>query len=246
MSGWQLVLVLVASLVGAAVKSVTGLGYPVIAVPIIALALGIEDAVVIVALPNLGANLYLWYESRDATEGDRYLPSLLVTGVIGAVVGTYALVSLPAEPLLLALAATVVVFVVQFLRRPDIEWSPSLIKWGSPVVGMFVGVAQGAVGVSGPIVASWVHGFRLDPRAYVHLVTAIFGVTGAVQIIALAVQGQFTGQRLLGSLAAAVAVVAVTPFGVRLRDRLAGESFDRAVLAVLVVSAASLVVDAVA
>lgn len=246
MSGWQLVLVVAASLVGAGVKSVTGLGYPVVAVPIIALALGIEDAVVIVALPNLGANAYLWYESRDAPEGDRFLPSLLVTGVIGAVIGTYALVSLPAEPLLVALAVTVVVFVVQFIRRPDTEWSPSVIRRGSPVVGAFVGLAQGAVGVSGPIVASWAHGFRLSPRAYVHLVTAIFGVTGAVQIVTLAVQGQFTGPRLLGSLAAAAAVVAVTPFGVRLRDRLAGENFNRAVLAVLVVSAVSLVVDAVA
>lgn len=240
----QLALVFAASLLGAAVKSVTGLGYPVIAVPIIAIALGIDDAVVIVAVPNLGANLYLWYETRDAPEGNRYLPRLLVTGVIGAVVGTYALVSLPAEPLLLGLAATVVVFVVQFVRRPDFEWSAAVQRRAAPVVGAFVGLAQGAVGVSGPIVAAWVHGFRLAPRAYVHLVTAIFGVTGAVQIVMLVAQGQFDSGRLVGSLAAAAAVASVTPFGVRLRDRLAGASFDRAVLVVLAVSAASLVVDA--
>ena len=48
MTAGQLGLILLASAIGATVKSVTGLGYPLIAVPIVSLALGVEDAVVIV------------------------------------------------------------------------------------------------------------------------------------------------------------------------------------------------------
>jgi uncharacterized membrane protein YfcA len=242
----QLLVVVLASLVGATVKSVTGLGYPVFAVPIIALVLGVEDAVVLVALPNLGANAYLWWESRDARDQTRDLPLLVGFGIVGAVIGTIALVHLPEEPLLLVLALTIGIFVVNFVRRPDVAIDPRTATRWSPVVGTVIGLLQGAIGVSGPVAATWVHGYRLPPRVFVHTVTFIFGVTGAVQIVVLAIQGQFTADRLVAAAVASVPVAIATPLGVRLRDRLAGPAFDRAVLAVLLLSAVSLVVDALA
>ena len=244
MTPGQLTVVVVASFAGALVKAVTGLGYPVIAVPLIALVLGVEDAVVLVALPNLAANLYLNFESRDARSETRDLGRIVAFGVVGAVIGTVALVRLPEEPLLLALAATIGVFVVQFLRRPDLEIPRATARRWAPAVGTLVGVMQGAVGVSGPVVATWIHGYRLAPRAYVHSVTFIFGVTGAAQIVVLALQSEFTGERLLAAAIAAVPVALATPLGLGLRRRLAGPTFERVVLAVLVVSAVSLVVDA--
>jgi uncharacterized membrane protein YfcA len=245
MTPTQLLVVALASLAGATVKSVTGLGYPVLAVPIIALVIGVEDAVVLVALPNFAANAYLWWESRDVRDETRDLGRLVGFGIVGAVIGTVALVRLPEEPLLVVLALTIVVFVVNFVRRPDVAIDPATATRWSPVVGTVVGLLQGAIGVSGPVVATWVHGYRLPPRVFVHTVTFIFGVTGAVQILVLALQGQFTRDRLVAAAVAAVPVAIVTPLGVRLRDRLAGAAFDWAVLGVLVVSALSLLVDAV-
>lgn len=244
MTTTQLGVVLFASLAGALVKAVTGLGYPVIAVPLIALVLGVEEAVVIVALPNFAANVYLCWESRAARSQTRDLGRLVGVGVLGAVLGTVLLVQLPEEPLLIALAVMVLVFVVVFLRRPDLSLSPTATRRGAPFVGAVIGVMQGAVGVSGPVVATWVHGYRLAPTAYVHMVTFIFGVTGFAQIVVLAVQQQFTGGRLLGAAVAASAVAVATPVGLRLRRRLAGPVFARVVLVVLAVSAVSLLAEA--
>jgi uncharacterized protein len=241
---FEFAVVLLASFAGALVKAVTGLGYPVIAVPLIAMAIGVEEAVVLVALPNLAANAFLCWESRDARPQTRDLGVLVVFGVVGAVVGTVALVRLPNEPLLVGLAVMVLVFVVVFLRHPQLTIHHSTARRGAPFVGTAIGLAQGAVGVSGPVVATWIHGYRLPPRAYVHAVTFIFGVTGFAQIVVLAVQGQFTVARLGGVLAASVAVGAATPIGLRLRSRLAGPTFERVVLAVLGVSAISLLVEA--
>ena len=78
-----------------------------------------------------------------------------------------------------------------------------------------------------------------------HSVTFIFGITGLTQIVVLALQGEFTAERLLLAGAAAVPVIIATPLGIRLRSRLAGPAFERVVLAVLLVSAVSLIVDAV-
>jgi uncharacterized protein len=240
----QLAVIVLASALGATVKSVTGLGYPLLAVPLISLVLGVEDAVVVVAVPNLAANAYLWWESRDAAGQERDMGRLVGFGVVGAVIGTLVLVHVSEEPLLLALAATIAVFVVQFVRRPDLRLDPAVATRWSPLAGFVAGLMQGAVGVSGPVVATWLHGYRLSARVYVHSVTLIFGVTGAVQLGILAAQGQLGVDRLIGAAAASVPVAICLPLGVRLRSRLAGPAFDRVVLGVLVLSSVSLVFDA--
>jgi uncharacterized protein len=241
----QVVVIVLASAAGALTKGVTGLGYPVIAVPLIALVLGMEDAVVLVALPNLAANVYLCWESRAHRRGTRDLGRLVGFGAVGAIAGTVALVSLPDAPLQLLLAVTIGFFVVQFLRRPELRVDHLTARRWSPAAGSLAGLMQGAVGVSGPVVATWLHGYRLPRDVYVYSITLIFGVTGAVQIAVLAVQGQFTAARLVASTVAAVPVALTIPMGLRLRRRLAGPAFERAVLAVLVVSAASLVLEVV-
>ena len=242
MSGAEIAVVLGASLLGAFVKSVTGMGYPLLAVPIIALALGIEDAVVIVSGPNAVANAALCWQARDGRAGTRDLPVLVVTGFLGAFLGTFLFVTLPEDPLLVLLALTVVVFVVNFLRSPELRLDPATTHRWSPVVGSIAGVMQGALGVSGPVVGAWMHGYRLTSQAYVFSVTMIFGVAGSVQLVLLALTGRYTGDRLTVSALTLVPVAAVLPIGMRWRRRLGGRGFDLAVLGVLLTSGAALVV----
>lgn len=241
MTGAEIAVVLGASLVGAFVKSVTGMGYPLLAVPLIALVLGVEDAVVIVAAPNAAANFLLCWHAREGRHEARDLPVLVGTSFAGAFLGTFLLVSLPEEPLLLLLAATIVGFVISFLRSPELRLQPSTTHRWSPVVGAVAGTMQGALGVSGPVVGAWMHGYRLSARAYVFSVTSIFGVSGSVQLVLLAAAGKVTAERGVVSALAFVPVLAMLPVGARLRDRLAGRGFEHAVLAVLLASGAALV-----
>lgn len=236
MSGAEILVVLGASLIGAFVKSVTGMGYPLLAVPLATLAVGVEDAVVVIALPNLVANAVLCFDAREGRTASRDLPRILVPGVIGAVVGTVALVNLPEEPLLVALAVTIALFVVSATRHPELHLTPATTHRWSPVAGGIAGVMQGAVGVSGPIVAAWVHGYRLSKQAYVFSVTMIFGITGAIQAALLIASGELTLNRLGVSALAFVPVLVVLPIGARLRDRLGGPGFERAVLGVIIAS----------
>jgi uncharacterized membrane protein YfcA len=242
----ELLVVFVASFLGAFIKGVTGMGYPVVAVPLISLALGVEEAVVIVALPNFAANSFLCWEARDARGESRDVGLFIGLGIVGAVLGTLVLVDAPEEPLQITLALTVVAFVVLSLRRPELRYSEMTTKrWAAPV-GLLAGLFQGAIGASGPVVGTWFHGYRLTPRGYVFTVTIVFGVTGLAQILVLGGQGAFTVELLWASALAGLAVLCATPLGLRLRRRLEDTGFARAVLAALVISAVALVVDVLA
>ena len=239
-------MIVAASALGAGVKGVTGMGYPLLAVPLISLVGGVDDAVVAVAAPNLAANAHLCWHARAGRHEARDMGRLVGWGIGGAVVGTVALVSLPDDPLLVVLAVTIVWFVVQFLRHPELRLPADTARRWSPVAGTITGLMQGAVGVSGPVVATWLHPYRLPRETYVYSITLLFGVTGAVQLAVLLGQGEMTTTRAWASLAAALPAAITLPLGVRLRQRLAGDTFDRVVLAVLLVSALSLLVQVVA
>lgn len=242
MSGAEIAVVLGASLLGAFVKSVTGMGYPLLAVPLIALVLGIEDAVVIVSGPNAVLNLLLCWQARGGRSGTRDLPVLVGTGFVGAFLGTFLLVTLPEDPLLVLLAVTIVVYVVSYLRSPELRLRESTTKRWSPAVGTVAGVMQGALGVSGPVVGAWMHGYRLSAQAYVFSVTSIFGVAGSVQLVLLAATGRYTAERLGVSFLALLPVLVMIPVGMRSRTRLGGRGFDLAVLGVLLASGLALLV----
>jgi uncharacterized membrane protein YfcA len=92
------------------------------------------------------------------------------------------------------------------------------------------------------VVATWLHGYRLPKTTYVYSITMLFAATGATQLVVLLFQGAFDAELAVASMVAAVPVAVMIPVGLALRARLGGPAFERAVLAVLVVAATSLVV----
>ena len=246
MSGGQLIVTLVVIAVASLVKAITGTGFPLIVTPILTLFLPLEDVVAIVAVPNAVSNVVLAGRERGHWPDTRDLPTILGFGLVGAVAGTFVLVSVPERPLLLALAALVVAFVANSLRRPDFEIGPDRSRRWSPAVGFAAGVSQGAVGISGPIVVPWIQSYRLPRNAQVLSVTSIFLVTGMAQVATLAANGEYGGERLGLALVAIVPTLAAIPLGTRLRERLGRSAFDRAVLGIIGLSGLSLLLRALA
>ncbi len=245
MSSGELVLIALASVVGAFVKSVTGMGYPMLAVPFLSLFIGVHDAVVIIALPNTLTNLVINRASKEARHETRDLAVLGLTMAIGSVIGVLLLVNLPETPLILALVVTIAVFVIRYFRSPASLMDAATSRRWSPPIGLVAGVMQGAVGISGPIVAMWLHGYRLGKNAYVYSVTLLFFVGGTAQLAVLLASGEFTTDRMVASTVALAVVLAVVPIGSRLRGRIDGHVFERLVVALLSVSAISLLLRVV-
>ena len=125
MSGDEIAVALAAILLGSAIKSISGMGLPLVSIPIISFVTDLETAVAAVAIPNLLINVAMAWRSRESRAETRDLPVLGATGIVGGIVGTYALVSFSEAPLVVALIAVVAIYVITFVRMPDFRISPA-------------------------------------------------------------------------------------------------------------------------
>ena len=240
----ELLIVALAVILGSLVKGTTGLGLPLTAVPVIAFFLGVQDAVVIMAAPTAVSNAMLVREYRRELRFARGLPSFAGLGAIGAVTGAWLLPRINDRLLFLLLALLLSGFLGWRFSSADPRWSPRIQKWGRIPVALTCGVAQGATGISGPLVAAWFQGLGVSRERFVVSNTAIFLLTGSVQLLTLSVTGQWSSQRFYGALLAAAVVIVVLPFGIRIGRTLNAARFDLAVSTVIVACTVSLVVRA--
>ena len=77
MNGSEYLIVAVAVTAGAAVKGMTGLGLPLIAVPVITIFVGIEEAVLVMAFPTALSNAALVYEHRLAKKPENLMSFII-------------------------------------------------------------------------------------------------------------------------------------------------------------------------
>lgn len=241
----DLVVIVAAIAVGAFIKGATGGGLPQIAIPVMAVFLGVEHAVVVMAIPGVVANGLLVWSHREEAGRTRHLPAMLAAGVVGAVVGTMLLESLDGRVLSACLAVVIVGYIVVATARPDFTWPARATRLGSPPVGLVAGGLQGATGISGPLLTTWLHGFGLPPRAYVFALSSLFFVFATVQVGTLFAVGLYTWSRVLESLLALLPILVALPLGSRAARRLSRRTFQRVVLVLLAASVVSLVHDVV-
>jgi uncharacterized membrane protein YfcA len=245
MSGSDIAIIVAAVLAGSLVKSITGMGLPLVAIPIMTLFVPVETAVAVIAIPNAAQNLVLVARHRASRHHTSHLALFCGVGIVGSILGSLTLGAVPDEVTKGALAAVVGAYLVVAIVHPDLEIGERTALTGTAPVGFVAGLFQGGIGISGPVVGTWHHGLRLTQDVFVFSVATVFLLTGTTQVVVLGARGLLDGRVTVGLLLTAL-VISTVPIGSRLRDRLSVEAFQRVVLAVLAVSCASIVVDLVA
>ena len=236
--------ILVAVVIGSVVKGATGTGLPTVAIPVMAGFLGVETAVVLMAVPTVVTNSWLMWIHRSQIGATRDLPVMLGAGFLGVVAGAWLLTSVSGDVLALVLAGLIAVYVTLSLTRPSLAFPPHVTRYVSPPVGFAGGLLQGSTGIAGPAVATYVHGFRLPPGAYVFTLATQFQLFALVSVVTYHQFGLYTAERMWWSVLVLPPMLLAMSVGVRLGRRLERRVFDRFVLAVLGVMGVRLVVDA--
>lgn len=220
---------------GAISKGATGMGMPLIAIPFIASTLGLQHAVAVLVVPTFVSNIWQIWHFR-AYRGDarmRFLWPMLPAVIVGVVIGTWLLDSVPERGLTLALGVLLVGYVVFRLARPSFVVEGRGAVYGAAPAGLGAGVLHGATGISAPIGVTFIHAMRFERGPHVFAVSAMFLTLVCTQGPALWVAGIMRPEWLLQGALALIPIALCMPVGQWLASKLSAKAFDRLILAFL-------------
>jgi uncharacterized membrane protein YfcA len=220
-------------LIAAFIKGATGLGFPLIATPAIALLLDIRTAVTVLILPNLFMDSAQVIRDGFPYDIFRRFSSVIAPTVIGVFLGTMVLVKLPLWILNLCLGLTVIVFVISNMFKFNFAISPRAEKVLSPIVGFISGFLNGMTNAAGPTLAIYLHCLKLDKRMFVKSIATIFVTTKVSQLVAISTWNLFNWDTIKLSLQVLLFTLAGFYAGLKAQDRVNQRNFNRGLLVLL-------------
>jgi uncharacterized membrane protein YfcA len=220
---------------GAIVKGATGMGLPLVALPVLAAAFGLQHAIGLMVIPLIVTNAWqVWRFRREAgSDAMGFLPPFLAAGVAGMVIGTWALTTLPERLLILGLGVMLLAYVALKLFKPHIALSAAAARRFGPLAGVGGGMLQGATGVSAPIGVTFIHAMNLGRDPHVFAASAMFLTYSVTQLPALWLLGVMQPEWLLQGVLALVPILAFMPIGQAIAGKLSRKAFDWLILVFL-------------
>jgi uncharacterized protein len=235
---WGLGLVGVA--VAAFVKGAVGFGYPLIATPLLALATDVRTAVAVLLVPNILMDAFQMARRPGLAAAIRRHAPLIVTGVVGTVVGTQFLAVVSTHALFLTLGFTVLAFIGLTLARPTWRVSPEMERPLAPLVGLVAGTLGGLTNTPAVAVTPYYYALGLPKAEFVRALSATFLTFKLTQLGAAWQVGLLDRRVWLPWVMAAVVSLGAFQLGLRAQDRVPQATFNRAVLALLALVAVAM------
>ena len=178
--------------VAALVRSALGFGDAVIAMPLLAMVVGLKTATPLVAF--MGPTISLLILARSWKGGDmKAAARLIAASLLGIPLGIYGLARLPEEPLKIALGALILLYGVFGLARPGTRirnekaWLPWLVGWTAGVLG-------GAYNTNGPPVVAYGMLRGWPPDRFRATLQGYFLPTGLMILAGHGLAGMWTGE----------------------------------------------------
>jgi uncharacterized protein len=205
-----------------------GFGFPIVATPLVALAIDIRSAIALLAPITLVLTVISALRGVALSSIVREFWFLPLATALGAWLGTRILLAMPPEPFLLILAGVILLYLnldrvgrgrsalVQRLRVP----------FGA-AFGFVAGVCEAVANVAGPILLIYFMLLGLAPAQVVQTLNLCFSLGKGAQTATWAISGEISvgGWLLIGALT--VPSVAALFAGMRVRSRIDAPTYRR-------------------
>jgi uncharacterized membrane protein YfcA len=224
------------------IRGITGFGSALISVPLLALSQPLTFAVPLVLALDFTASLVLGGMNQKQAAWSE-IKILLPFGMIGACLGAYALVTLPAAPVLLTLGAFTMFFGFRniFGLTPEHRLSRA---WAIPA-GLTGGATGALFGASGPPYIMYLTRRLLDKGQVRATFSLLFAIDGGFRLVLFLFAGLLLDTKLQVAYALGlVPMLAGLYIGNRVHLDITSEGMLRVVGALLVVSGAMLFLKA--
>jgi uncharacterized membrane protein YfcA len=225
-----------------AVHGTMGLGFPMVATPLLALLTDVRSAVLITLLPTIAVNILSILKGGSWRESvGRYWPMVIYVA-IGASAGAALLVVANPEPFRLLLAAVILLYLnAKRLERFDLSWIARHRQLAMLLFGLAAGLLAGTVNVMVPLLIIMFLELKTPPTATVQIFNMCF-LTGKVMQVAVFTRAGLLTQEMLVATAPLAALAVVTLLaGMALRARISPETYRSWLIKLLWVMAVLLI-----
>ena len=231
----------VALLLGGMAKGITGIGVPLIAMPILSQFLPIRHAVLLLSMPIILGNIPQALEGGQVLATARKIAAPITGTVIGNIVGVAILLSLNPGHAQAASGALLIVAATLMLAAPKLNLPPA---WQKPVgfaLGFGAALMESIASVPGPLLATYLISSGATGRAFTKQIAIILVVSIVTLLTTFSGAAHASAADLAISAAASLPAIAGMWLVRPLRDNMSPRSFRMVVLLFVLVAASQMI-----
>jgi uncharacterized membrane protein YfcA len=210
-----------------------GLGFPIVATPLLALVTDLQTAIIVTLIPNLLINLIsIKSEGSILTAFRRYLPLALMV-----------LIWTHSEIFKALLAITIIVYLLAERIRLNLSWVREHRNAARVVFGISAGILGGLTNVMAPVLIIYSLESKYGKGDTIQLLNFCFLSGKMIQLIVFAVDGRYTGIEL--SISSFMLFVASFSLygGILIKKRIRTDLYKKILKGVLLILAAILLIQ---
>jgi uncharacterized protein len=236
----QLAVVALAVLWASLVQVVSGFGFGLLSVPIMALAIHPRQAVVVSTL--LGILMSGWQAWHLRHHADRLLVRrLTASAFVGMPIGLWVYGAVTEHVLQVALGIMVLVAVGLLATRASVDRGGTALELAA---GFVSGVLNTSLSTNGPPLAFVLQARGLTATAFRATIARVFSYSAVFALTLFISRGRVNHDGLVAAAIAVPAMVAGQLLGFPLRRHVEGERFRRLVLTLMVLAAVTAIAGA--
>lgn len=223
------------------VKGGVGVGFPMVAVPLLASVMPPTTAIALLCVPVVLTNLSQFLAGgrhREAVR--RFWPLGLGILMVGPV-GVHLMTGLETGTLLVLVGCAIILFCGQQLLPVGIRVPAGWEPWTTPVAGVVSGFVGGITGFFGPLPILYLMALGVGKEAFVTTMAMVFLSASGPLYGTLAAHGIVTGAMLVVSAGGTVLAFAGMAGGTWARNRIPEATFRRTILLILLLIGANLI-----
>ena len=196
-----------------------GLGFPMVATPMLATMMDVRSAILITLLPTMAVNIASIANNKSSLASTRPFLPLVLFALLGSIAGASILAVTDPAPFRIVLAALILLYLWNGIRIPQ-QWLMSNSLLAMAIFGLLAGLSAGTTNVMVAILIIYFMSMETPRSTLVPALNSCFLVGKMSQIVVLAIAGLVSARLMLETAPLAVAAVIALLLGQRLQPRI--------------------------
>lgn len=203
-----------------------GIGFPMVATPVLAAFSDVKTAILLTLAPNIAVNIWSLLHGGQWLDSVRAHWPVAVWMLGGSVIGTWLLSQMDPNPFRLLLALTLALYLLSHhLRQINWQWVRNHPRRSGIGFGLLGGFLGGTVNVGGPPLLIYFMELRLAPVVWVQALNLCFLVGKTAQVSTFAILGLLSAPLLLWSVPIGIVALIGLRSGMWLRARIPAQRY---------------------